>query len=459
MLKQLILENWKSFRYAELPLDPLTVVIGTNASGKSNVAEALELLKRIVRGEDIEVALEGNKTLSSIRGGVEWAALKPETQFILKLLVQGEDDNTDYFYSITVQTKPDVHIVQESLEMQKTLSNLPINHEKLINNNLLTNKSYFSEVNHLFAQRQKEQNNLKLALSKLNNANQDLLQRVNILKENITINKVKAEVIIEKIEDVKKQTNDLIEGINEDDNKFNLLGNYLNLMNILINKISSIFILNPAPSLMRDYSRLSDILESDGSNIAGVLAALDGEQKAEVESTLSAYIKDLPEGDIKRVFAEPVGRLKTDAMLYCEEEWKPGEMTLIDAKTMSDGTLRFIAIITALLTRPEGSQLVIEEIDNGLHPSRAELLVRILREIGSKRKIDILITTHNPALLDALGPEIVPFVVVAHRDKETGESKLTLLEDIENLPLLLASGSLGKLATKGVIEKSLSDNK
>ncbi|MEH2229239.1 MAG: ATP-binding protein [Nostoc sp.] len=459
MLKQLILENWKSFRYAELPLDPLTVVIGTNASGKSNVAEALELLKRIVRGEDIEVALEGNKTLSSIRGGVEWAALKPETQFILKLLVQGEDDNTDYFYSITVQTKPDVHIVQESLEMQKTLSNLPINHEKLINNNLLTNKSYFSEVNHLFAQRQKEQNNLKLALSKLNNANQDLLQRVNILKENITINEVKAEVIIEKIEDVKKQTNDLIEGINEDDNKFNLLGNYLNLMNILINKISSIFILNPAPSLMRDYSRLSDILESDGSNIAGVLAALDGEQKAEVESTLSAYIKDLPEGDIKRVFAEPVGRLKTDAMLYCEEEWKPGEMTLIDAKTMSDGTLRFIAIITALLTRPEGSQLVIEEIDNGLHPSRAELLVRILRDIGSKRKIDILITTHNPALLDALGPEIVPFVVVAHRDKETGESKLTLLEDIENLPLLLASGTLGRLATKGAIEKSLSDNK
>ncbi|XHX76420.1 MAG: AAA family ATPase [Stenomitos frigidus ULC029] len=36
MLKKLILENWKSFRYAELPIDPLTVLIGTNASGKSN---------------------------------------------------------------------------------------------------------------------------------------------------------------------------------------------------------------------------------------------------------------------------------------------------------------------------------------------------------------------------------------------------------------------------------------
>jgi len=217
--------------------------------------------------------------------------------------------------------------------------------------------------------------------------------------------------------------------------------------------------LNPIPSQMRDYSLLSEKLESDASNIAGVLAALPEEQKAEVEATISAYAKNLPEGDIQRVWAEKVGRFGTDAMLYCEELWKPGHITEIDARSMSDGTLRFIAIMTALLTRPKGSQLVIEEIDNGLHPSRAELLVRMLREIGEKRKIDILITTHNPALLDALGPEIVPFVVVAHRDSETGESKLTLLEDIENLPKLMASGTLGKLTTKGAIERSLADTK
>ncbi|WP_373528363.1 AAA family ATPase [Nostoc sp.] len=458
MLKKLILENWKSFRYAELPLDPLTVLIGTNASGKSNVAEALELLKRIVRGEDIEVALAGNKTLSSIRGGVEWAALKPKTQFILKLLVQGEDDNTDYFYSITVQTQPNVHIVQEYLERQKISSDFQVSHEILINNNILTNKSYLPEVTHLFAQRQKERDKLMLGLSKLNNANQELLQKVNTLKENITTNEVKTEVTIEKIEDVKKITTDLFEIIYKNDNKFNLISDSIKLIDIMIYKISNIFVLNPVPSMMRDYSHLSNILESDGSNIAGVLAALDGEQKAEVESTLSAYIKDFPEGDIKKVFAEPVGRLKTDAMLYCEEEWKPGHITEIDARSMSDGTLRFIAILTALLTRPEGSQLVIEEIDNGLHPSRAQLLVKILREIGEKRKIDILLTTHNPALLDALGPEIVPFVVVAHRDSETGESKLTLLEDIDNFSKLFASYSLGDMTTRGAIERSLSHN-
>ena len=226
----------------------------------------------------------------------------------------------------------------------------------------------------------------------------------------------------------------------------------------MVSTLKEIFILNPIPSKIREYSRLSDTLESDASNIAGVLAALSEEHKTEVESTLSNYIKDFPEGDIQKLWAEKVGRFGTDAMLYCQEEWKPGHVTEIDARTMSDGTLRFIAIITALLTRPEGSQIVIEEIDNGLHPSRAKLLVTILREIGSKRKIDILLTTHNPALLDALGTEIVPFVVVAHRDKETGESKLTLLEDIDNFSKLFASYSLGDMTTKGAIERSLSRN-
>ena len=55
---------------------------------------------------------------------------------------------------------------------------------------------------------------------------------------------------------------------------------------------------------------------------------------------------------------------------------------LIDARLLSDGTLRMLAIVTALETVPKSSRIVIEEFDNGLHPSRAELLVRTLSESG-----------------------------------------------------------------------------
>ena len=425
MLKKLILENWKSFRYAELPLDPLTVLIGTNASGKSNVVEALEFLQRIANGENIEAALAGDKTLSSIRGGVELAARKGENEFSLKLLVG--DEEKDYLYNIILRKGEGVYLKQESIETDD------------FKNHTYVPESIFviNPVSQIYSS--------KPTLPNYQGSN---LDRSKYLDNYLDI------LAIDNIENKDKRQK-MLDEINE---KRDFGENHLQKIidNVILPTIKNIHILNPIPLTMRNYSRLSENIESDGSNIAGVLAALPEEQKAKVESNLSYYIQDLPEGDIKKVWAEKVGRLGTDAMLYCQEEWKPGEITEIDARTMSDGTLRFLAILTALLTRPEGSQIVIEEIDNGLHPSRAALLVKILKEIGSKRNIDILLTTHNPALLDAFGPEIVPFVVVAHRDSETGESKLTLLEDIDNFSKLFASYSLGKMTTKGAIERSLS---
>ncbi len=50
---------------------------------------------------------------------------------------------------------------------------------------------------------------------------------------------------------------------------------------------------------------------------------------------------------------------------------------------------------------------------------------------------------------------MVPFIAVAHRDRHTGISLLTQLEDIQQLPKLMAGGSLGRMATQGHIEAAL----
>jgi hypothetical protein len=227
----------------------------------------------------------------------------------------------------------------------------------------------------------------------------------------------------------------------------------------VLQALSGIFILNPIPSHMRYFSPLAEKLANDASNMAGVLAALPEDRRATVEATLQRYVKDLPEKDIQRVWTEKVGSFATDAALLCEEGWQPGaEPTKVDARAMSDGTLRFLAILTALLTIPERSQLVIEEVDNGLHPSRSDILINMLRTVGASRHIDILATTHNPALLNRLGPEMVPFVVVAHRSPQSGTSELTLLENLGNLPKLLAMGPLGEVAASGALESALQSN-
>jgi predicted ATPase len=79
----------------------------------------------------------------------------------------------------------------------------------------------------------------------------------------------------------------------------------------------------------------------------------------------------------------------------------------------------------------------------------------MLRSLGKKRGIDVIVTTHNPALLDAAGAKMVPFITVSHRNGVNGTSILTQLEDIQQLPKLMASGSLGQLSTEGRIEGAL----
>lgn len=413
MLKQLILENWKSFAYAELPLSPFTVIIGTNASGKSNLVEAFVLLKRLVSGNTITASLAGDKTLVPIRGGIDWAALKPEKEFILKAIVDGEGNQVDYLYRLNVDTKPDAEILEEKIiyrEYQRDKTKVVF--ERDIITGYLDSHDY-----------------------------KDIILKISTLYKNARWTLPNQQKSI----------------LNYFQNTY-ILDN-LNEVNLIIHSLDRIFVLNPVPERMRGYSPISKTLDGDAANIAGVIAGLSSRSRDDVEYTLCEYAKGLPAGNIIKVWAERIGRLGGDAMLYCEEEWTNGQIQEIDARSMSDGTLRFLAIMTALLTIPRHSHLIIEDVDNGLHPSRAELLARMLLELGKKRDINILVTTHNPALLDAFGTDIVPSVVVVHRDVNTGESKLTRLKDIENLPKLMVSGALGQLTTEGAIETSLASNK
>ena len=212
--------------------------------------------------------------------------------------------------------------------------------------------------------------------------------------------------------------------------------------------LNGIFVFNPIPNQMRNYCPLADSLLSNGGNIAGVLAGMQMDEEKELEDKLSSYVRPLPERDINRVWAEKVGRFGNDAMLYCEECWNDGQKDIIDARSMSDGTLRFIAIVMALLTGKPNSLLVIEEIDNGVHPSRAGELVKALCELGRKRHIDVLCTTHNPVLIDSLGVDMLPFISYVSRSADDGASKVEPVEDVRNITKLMSSNTVGELMVK-----------
>jgi predicted ATPase len=132
---------------------------------------------------------------------------------------------------------------------------------------------------------------------------------------------------------------------------------------------------------------------------------------------------------------------------------------------MSDGMLRFLAIGAALLSapltkskvsgqgEPAGQRtLVIEEIENGLHPTMAAQVVELVKNESTRRRIRTIVTTHSPPLLDALEGDDHPGVIVFDRDK-AGWSRARRLVDLPGYPELIAAGGLGT----GIVSGGLTD--
>ncbi|WP_110515266.1 AAA family ATPase [Herpetosiphon llansteffanensis] len=394
MIHSITFRRWKSFLDTTLYLDQIMVLIGMNASGKSNVLDALSLLKALADGEELE------KALSNLRGGAEFAPLYGRDSFELEVeFHQNETDKIEkeFTYKIRINIMNNIQITAEKIKLKESgieFDTKPILFE---NNKLQIIKDGEFEIK---------------------------------IPSNISI--INKTLIYFFSEEVSK---------------------YIKYIN---NVFTNILNLDVIPKNINHFAEISDLLENDGSNLAGVLAALDDAKRQKIEQQLTEYLTRLPENDVGKVWVEKIGLLGRNAMLYCEETWPNGQTFNIDSRRMSDGTLRFLAILTALLTRPEGSNLIIEEVDNGLHPSRAKLLLEMLREIAVKRQIDVLVTTHNPALLDAMTPDYIGFITVAHRNPQ-GYSELTLLDNVDALPKLLASGGVGYLATTGKLDQAIED--
>lgn len=400
-LVQVTMQDWMSFESAVLDIEPLTILIGANASGKSNALDALVLLQRLAVGDDIRAALTGGPTFDPMRGGVEWAARCGSTRFTLSALVASTDGKYDYRYSVSIETQPQVLLFAESLE-RKARQGVAKSGIGLFRTDV-AGQSTPSLTVRLY--------NAKAGTKR------EVGRSVTVLKQ------LAGAKLRREIQDGILAVQTCLKGI---------------------------LVLDPVPSRMRGYSTLSEVLKPDGSNAAGVLAALEPELKARTERVLSTYAKKLPERGVEAIWTEKVGKFSADAMLYARERWVNDANDIeIDSRGMSDGTLRFIAILTALLIRPPGSTLVIEEIDNGFHPARTSLLLDTLKTLGVKRQVDVIVTTHNKALLDAVDPDLVRAVVVAHRQTQSGASTLTVLDDLKELPRLLSGGRLGEAVATG----------
>ena len=128
-------------------------------------------------------------------------------------------------------------------------------------------------------------------------------------------------------------------------------------------------------------------------------------------------------------------------------EWKQkGSSFPYQAWQLSDGTIRFICLTTALLQPTPPSMIVIDEPELGLHPFALEILSAIIHEVSERTQI--IVSTQSPLLMNHFNPEQV--VVV---DREAGESRFQRL-DADALSVWLEDYALGELLQKNIIEAS-----
>jgi predicted ATPase len=89
MFTSLRLERFKNFKDAELKLGPFTVLIGANASGKSNIRDAFRFLHGISRGYSLADIIGekygegGDRVWTGIRGGTPEIAFAGASSFAL----------------------------------------------------------------------------------------------------------------------------------------------------------------------------------------------------------------------------------------------------------------------------------------------------------------------------------------------------------------------------------------
>ena len=175
-----------------------------------------------------------------------------------------------------------------------------------------------------------------------------------------------------------------------------------------------------------------DRLLSDSSNLSLVLNQIETSDEARVGALLSRFFPRFERLSIRMSAGT--------AQLYFFEH---GFKAPIPATRLSDGTLRFVALLAALLSPSPPKLLCIEEPELGLHPDAVALLAEVLVE--ASRRMQLVVTTHSDALVSALTDKPSAIVVC----ERPGASTLLRRLDPQRLASWLEDYYLGDLWRMG----------
>ncbi len=383
ILKRLYIHNFKSFWHSKFKFGKLNCLIAPNNAGKSNLVEALELLDNILK-KDL------SKVFTLKENGKNFRYKEDE----IKLKATFFSDNMALIDSSLMEYK-----IETTVDIRLNLKNLDFSIET-------TNQGKIKAI---------------------------LVDSIDIHRDNFIIRKYNEDIELildnykEYIELLDKTDFIKLDGVEKSDELFTVLSGFdeINnknfsdvIQNILGTKqlLSSFYFHPEVIKYKQQYE--TNFLMKDGTNLAYFLNTLDKDSFENISTSLIGELEliesiEISNGAIPHiVFNENVDG-KIDKMTY---------------QKVSDGTIHFLALMTALYAS-KGELLVFEEPERHMHRKVLSYIIDTMR--GSDKQI--FFTTHSTEILQLLELDEIVFL---YRDY-SGNTQSKRADDMYNIEKLM----------------------
>ena len=419
MITSLRLVDFKNFTDETLRVGPVTVVVGANASGKSNIRDAFRFLHGIGRGYTLAEIIGGKYGTG---GNVEWTPIRGAASEIVRFGQSG--------FSLRVKLKLGGSKVRYSIRVEydeDSRSGFRVTEEKLRFGweYIFTSHPDTPDPVRL----QDDDAHLLLRMAKTGEQRK-YGNRLTVRPDQPALTQIRKHKNVVRV------------------HKY--------FVELVSDTFANIRFLDPMPDLMRKPSFPGQtVLGDNGDNLPTVLQEICTNPKR--EAVFYEWARELTPMDVAK-FEFPRDPITGLVQLVIGET----NQRSVSAYSASDGTLRFLAMLAALLgEHPElfdkhvARLYVFEEIDNGIHPSRLRLLLDLIEGQAEKGGIQVVTTTHSPDLLAMIGEDTFNSTSVVCRLPDTDDAVIRPISDLPDTEELRHSQGLGRLHASGWIEDAL----
>jgi len=407
MITSVRLVNFKNFADETLRVGPFTVIVGANASGKSNIRDAFRFLHGIGRGYTL-AEIFGEKYGAG--GQVEWAGVRGAMNEIIRFGQSAfslQVEVADFTYKIDVGRDENKNgafqVTAESLKLPET-------------------RIYSTQTD------PGDPPLLRLGEGK------ELLYKVRGASK--TSNRNGVELRTDK------------PGLNQISGARALSDEHGSFVRQVTRSFSNMRFLDLVPSRMREPALPGQTVLGDrGEHLPTVLQSIceDPHRK----ETLVEWMRELTPMDVRdfEFPTDPSGRVH---LVFLEANDRR-----VSAYAASDGTLRFLAVLVTLLGPDPDGLYFFEEIDNGIHPARQWLLLELIEKQTVKKGFQVITTTHSPDLLTVMNDETFKNTSVVCRLEDADDAIIRPVAELPRAGELRKSQGLGRLLTGGWLETVL----